>query len=79
MNDARVHTGNTKEFTHGVGAVVSEASRYYTLEPGDVISLGTPPDPAVARVGDTVRIEVEKVGSLTNPVVAGRREHRNPA
>ena len=39
-------------------------------ERGDVISLGTPPGPAVAQVGDTVRIEVERVGSLTNPVVA---------
>ena len=71
VNDAVVHTGNTKEFTHRVGQVLSEATRYYTLEPGDVISLGTPPDPAIAKVGDTVRIEVEKVGSLTNPVVAG--------
>jgi 2-keto-4-pentenoate hydratase/2-oxohepta-3-ene-1,7-dioic acid hydratase in catechol pathway len=71
VNDELVHTGNTKEFTHRVGAVVSEASRYYTLEPGDVISLGTPPGPALASVGDTVLIEIEKVGRLTNPVVAG--------
>jgi 2-keto-4-pentenoate hydratase/2-oxohepta-3-ene-1,7-dioic acid hydratase in catechol pathway len=71
VNDVLVHTGNTKEFTHRVGEVVSEATRYYTLEPGDVISLGTPPGPALAEVGDTVRIEVEKLGSLTNPVVAG--------
>jgi len=70
VNDVLVHTGTTKEFTHRVGEVVSEASRYSTLEPGDVISLGTPPGPAVAQVGDTVRIEVERVGSLTNPVVA---------
>ncbi len=79
VNDVLVHSGNTKEFTHRVGAVVSEASRYYTLEPGDLISLGTPPDPAIAKVGDTVRIEVEKVGSLTNPVVAERREDGNRA
>jgi 2-keto-4-pentenoate hydratase/2-oxohepta-3-ene-1,7-dioic acid hydratase in catechol pathway len=70
VNDVLVHSGTTKEFTHRVGAVVSEASRYATLEPGDVISLGTPPGPALATVGDTVRIEVERVGSLTNPVVA---------
>jgi 2-keto-4-pentenoate hydratase/2-oxohepta-3-ene-1,7-dioic acid hydratase in catechol pathway len=77
VNDVLVHTGNTKEFTHRVGEVVSEAGRYYTLEPGDVISLGTPPGPAIAKVGDTVRIEVEKVGNLTNPVVAGRHEGGN--
>lgn len=71
VNDALVHTGNTKGFTHRVGDVLREATRYYTLEPGDLISLGTAPDPALATVGDTVRIEIERVGSLTNPIVAG--------
>jgi 2-keto-4-pentenoate hydratase/2-oxohepta-3-ene-1,7-dioic acid hydratase in catechol pathway len=71
VNDVLVHTGNTKEFTNRVAEVLSEASRYYTLEPGDVISLGTPPGPALATVGDIVRIEVERIGSLTNPIVAG--------
>jgi len=70
VNDALVHTGNTKAFTHRVGDVLREATRFYTLEPGDLISLGTAPDPALATVGDTVRIEVERVGSLTNPIVA---------
>jgi 2-keto-4-pentenoate hydratase/2-oxohepta-3-ene-1,7-dioic acid hydratase in catechol pathway len=76
VNGEVVHTGNTSEFTHSVAEVVSEASRFHTLEPGDLISLGTPLDPAVASVGDTVRIEVEKVGSLANPIVAeaGRTE-----
>jgi 2-keto-4-pentenoate hydratase/2-oxohepta-3-ene-1,7-dioic acid hydratase in catechol pathway len=74
VNDAVVHTGNTKDFTHRIGAVVSEATRYYTLEPGDVISLGTPPGPALARVGDTARIEIERVGSLTSPIVGDARE-----
>jgi 2-keto-4-pentenoate hydratase/2-oxohepta-3-ene-1,7-dioic acid hydratase in catechol pathway len=73
VNGALVHTGNTREFTHRVGEVVSEATRFYTLEPGDVISLGTAPDPAVASVGDTVRVEVENVGSLTNRIVAEAR------
>jgi 2-keto-4-pentenoate hydratase/2-oxohepta-3-ene-1,7-dioic acid hydratase in catechol pathway len=74
VNDVLVHTGNTNEFTHPVGEVVSEAARYYTLDPGDVISLGTPPNPAIAKVGDTVRIEIEKVGSLTNLIIAGGSE-----
>jgi 2-keto-4-pentenoate hydratase/2-oxohepta-3-ene-1,7-dioic acid hydratase in catechol pathway len=73
VNEVVVHTGNTNEFTHRVGEVVSEATRYATLEPGDVISLGTPPGPVTAKVGDTVRIEVEKVGSLGNPIVAEGR------
>jgi 2-keto-4-pentenoate hydratase/2-oxohepta-3-ene-1,7-dioic acid hydratase in catechol pathway len=79
VNDAVVHTGNTKDFIHRVGEVVSEATRYHTLEPGDVISLGTPPDPGIAEVGDTVRVEIEHVGSLTNPIVAGRSAEGNGA
>ena len=65
-----VHAGNTKEFANRVGDVVSEASRFSTLHPGDLISLGTPPGPALATVGDTVRVEIERVGTLTNTVVA---------
>jgi 2-keto-4-pentenoate hydratase/2-oxohepta-3-ene-1,7-dioic acid hydratase in catechol pathway len=73
VNDVLVHSGNTKEFTNRVADVVSEASRFSTLSPGDLISLGTPPGPALARVGDTVRVEIEQVGSLINPVVAETR------
>jgi 2-keto-4-pentenoate hydratase/2-oxohepta-3-ene-1,7-dioic acid hydratase in catechol pathway len=47
---------------------VSEASRLCTLYPGDLISLGTPPNPAPIQRGDVVRIEVESVGIVINPV-----------
>ncbi|MDA8044066.1 MAG: fumarylacetoacetate hydrolase family protein [Actinomycetota bacterium] len=67
-----VHAGDTRDFTHCIGEVVSEASRFYTLEPGDVISLGTPLDPVTARVGNTVVVEVERVGALENRLVAER-------
>jgi 2-keto-4-pentenoate hydratase/2-oxohepta-3-ene-1,7-dioic acid hydratase in catechol pathway len=68
VNDEVVHEGNTKLFTHSVAETVSQASRLCTLFPGDIISLGTPPDPAPIARGDTVRIEVESVGSVINPV-----------
>ena len=48
-----------------------------TLEPGDVISTGTPAKTELARnlppfmkPGDTVKITVEKIGELVNPVAA---------
>jgi 2-keto-4-pentenoate hydratase/2-oxohepta-3-ene-1,7-dioic acid hydratase in catechol pathway len=69
INGAIVHVGNTADFTHRVEEVVSEASRYYSLDPGDVISLGTPLDPVTAMVGDTVCVEVDRVGSLVNFLV----------
>ena len=40
-----------------------------TLEPGDVISTGTPSGIAPLVAGDTVTIAVEGVGELTNPVI----------
>jgi 2-keto-4-pentenoate hydratase/2-oxohepta-3-ene-1,7-dioic acid hydratase in catechol pathway len=70
VNGAVVHTGNTAEFTHRVSEVVSEASRFYSLQPGDVISLGTPLDPMTASIGDSVSVEVERLGSLTNRLAA---------
>jgi hypothetical protein len=50
-----------------------------TLNPGDVIATGTPPGVGFSRTpprylspGDTVRVEVERVGSVTNPIVGSR-------
>ncbi len=74
VNDELVHEGNTKLFTHTVAETVSAASRLCTLFPGDLISLGTPPDPAPIDRGDTVRIEVESVGSVINPVTVTTRD-----
>jgi 2-keto-4-pentenoate hydratase/2-oxohepta-3-ene-1,7-dioic acid hydratase in catechol pathway len=39
-----------------------------TLEPGDIISTGTPSGVGPLRAGDTVTVKVEGVGELTNPV-----------
>jgi 2-keto-4-pentenoate hydratase/2-oxohepta-3-ene-1,7-dioic acid hydratase in catechol pathway len=68
VNDEVMHEGDTRFFTHSVAETVSAASRLCTLFPGDLISLGTPPDPAPIDRGDTVRIEVESVGSVISPV-----------
>jgi acylpyruvate hydrolase len=48
-----------------------------TLEPGDIISTGTPagvgifmkPEPKLLKNGDIVRIEIEKIGAIENKVV----------
>lgn len=56
--------------------VVSYISRTMTLEPGDVISTGTPggvgvfrDPPVFLKAGDLVEITIDKIGTLTNPVV----------
>src|SRR3712207_9055585 len=61
-----------------VAELVSFLSQGMTLEPGDVIITGTPPGVGMARdpqlwmkPGDEITIEIEGLGTLTNPVEAG--------
>jgi 2-keto-4-pentenoate hydratase/2-oxohepta-3-ene-1,7-dioic acid hydratase in catechol pathway len=49
--------------------MVSFASHYTTLEPGDVIAVGTP-KPCEVVAGDVVELEVEGIGTLRNRFVA---------
>ena len=57
-----------------VAAVVSFVSRWVTLEPGDILSTGTPSGVGSStgtylKAGDLVVAEVEGIGQLSNPVV----------
>ena len=68
----------TANLIFGVDEIVSYASQTMTLEPGDLVLTGTPAGVGVFRdpqrllqPGDEVTIEIEGIGSLTNPVVAG--------
>lgn len=68
---------NTRELIFGVPELIEYLSRFITLEPGDIISTGTPAGvglgrtpPRWLRAGDEVVIEVDQVGVLRNPVVA---------
>jgi 2-keto-4-pentenoate hydratase/2-oxohepta-3-ene-1,7-dioic acid hydratase in catechol pathway len=68
----------TANLIFGVDDVIAYASQTTTLEPGDLILTGTPAGVGVFRdpqrllePGDEVTIEIEGLGSLTNPVVAG--------
>lgn len=61
--------GNTSQFMHTVGEIVEYVSRVMTLLPGDVILTGTPAGVGPMLPGDRVTVEIEGIGSLTNPVV----------
>lgn len=63
--------GSTADFVFGVGELVSFISSVMTLLPGDVILTGTPAGVGPIEVGDRVEVEVEGIGVLVNPVVAG--------
>jgi 2-keto-4-pentenoate hydratase/2-oxohepta-3-ene-1,7-dioic acid hydratase in catechol pathway len=68
----------TANLIFGIDEIISYASQTMTFEPGDLILTGTPAgvgvfrDPQrLLRPGDDVTIEIERIGTLTNPVVAG--------
>ena len=57
---------NTSDLGHKVGKLVEFISRYFTLEPGDVIMTGTPAHPGPMRDGAEYTVEIEGIGQLTN-------------
>jgi 2-keto-4-pentenoate hydratase/2-oxohepta-3-ene-1,7-dioic acid hydratase in catechol pathway len=62
--------GSTAEMVHGVAELVSAISQVTTLLPGDVILTGTPAGVGPLSDGQKVRVEIEGIGVLENPVVA---------
>ncbi|MGF1470635.1 MAG: fumarylacetoacetate hydrolase family protein [Rubrobacteraceae bacterium] len=77
LNGEIVQDGTTEKMIFSVAEIVSFLSTGMTLEPGDIILTGTPPGVGAARDpqvflkdGDEVSIEIEGLGTLTNPVRA---------
>ena len=62
----------TDHFIHDIPTTVSFISQYITLHPGDLIFTGTPGKTTEIKPGDVVEVELEGVGVLRNPVVAGK-------
>lgn len=59
----------TSDLIFDVPTLLEFITHYMTLEPGDVVSTGTPSGVANLTPGDVVEIEIEKIGALSNPVV----------
>jgi len=75
INGKVVQEGNTSNLIFSVASAVAWLSRTVTLEPGDIIATGTPagvggPQGIFLRDGDTVEVEIDGLGVLTNPVRA---------
>ena len=77
LNGQLIQESNTDEMIFGVAEIVAHASSVLTLEPGDLILTGTPSGVGIFRTpkvslapGDVVEVEVERVGSVSSPVVA---------
>lgn len=77
VNDEVMQDSNTSLMIFTVPELIQFISTLVTLEPGDVISTGTPEGTGAARgiflkKGDLVRIRVERIGELINPVESER-------
>ncbi len=82
LNGQRMQTGNTKTMIFSVAKIVSYVSQFMTLEPGDVITTGTPPGvgmgikkngqaaPVYLRPGDVVTLGIDGLGEQRQQVLA---------
>ena len=77
VNGVRMQTGNTKTMIFDVATIVSYCSMLMTLEPGDIITTGTPPgvglgkkpNPVFLKPGDVMTLGLEKLGEQQQTVV----------
>jgi 2-keto-4-pentenoate hydratase/2-oxohepta-3-ene-1,7-dioic acid hydratase in catechol pathway len=72
VNGEQVRSARRSEYRFGAGEVIAEVTRYLTLLPGDVVSLGTSDGYENFDDGDTVAVEIEGIGSLTTEVALGQ-------
>lgn len=72
VNGETKQDDNTSALIHNIPKTVSYISQYVTLQPGDLIFTGTPGKTSAIKPGDVCEVELEGVGILRNPVVAGR-------
>jgi 2-keto-4-pentenoate hydratase/2-oxohepta-3-ene-1,7-dioic acid hydratase in catechol pathway len=76
VNGKTMQDSNTSDMIFSTARIVALLSEFMTLEPGDLIATGTPSGvaharkpPAWMKAGDTVEVEIEGIGVLSNPVV----------
>ena len=75
LNGRRMQHSSTRHLIFTVPEIIAYISQVFTIEPGDVVSTGTPSGvgfarkpPVFLKPGDRVRIEIERLGVLENPV-----------
>ncbi|MEG3768693.1 fumarylacetoacetate hydrolase family protein, partial [Alteromonas sp. 14N.309.X.WAT.G.H12] len=75
VNGTRMQTGSTKTMVYKVPFLIHYISQFMSLQPGDIISTGTPPGvglgmtpPRYLKEGDTIRLEIENLGQQQQSV-----------
>ena len=70
MNGEIRQAAQTSDMVFGVAELIEYITEFMTLLPGDVLLTGTPEGVGRLSDGDVVEVEVEGIGTLSNPVVA---------
>ena len=78
VNGKRVQDGNTRTMIFTVAEIIAYCSQFMTLEPGDIITTGTPPgvgmgqkpEPWYLKAGDVVTLGIEKLGEQRQDFIA---------
>ena len=63
--------GSVQDMIFQLDVIISYITSFMTLEPGDLIATGTPPGVGPLTPGNIVRVEIDGIGVLENPVIQG--------
>ena len=76
VNDKRIQTGNTNKMIFNVYHIVSYLSKFMSLQPGDIITTGTPPGVGMGKkpqvflkAGDKIKLSIDNLGEQNSKVV----------
>ena len=76
LNGKRMQTGNTSTMIFNVDVIVSYVSKFMSLQPGDIISTGTPPGVGMGmkpqvflKPGDEMKLGIEGLGEQTQKTI----------
>ena len=85
VNGRRFQSGNTSTMVFGVAHLISYLSQYLSLQPGDIISTGTPPGvgmgqrpPIYLSAGDSIVLGIQGLGVQRQTVVADNSQYPTP-
>ncbi|GAG89015.1 unnamed protein product, partial [marine sediment metagenome] len=69
LNGEIKQSSNTKNLLFNVPEILHYISKFFTMEPGDIIATGTPSGISPIKPGDLIEATIEKIGTLSNPVI----------
>ena len=81
LNGRRMQAGNTRTMIFGVANLIAHVSQFITLEPGDILTTGTPPgvgmgikpEPVFLQPGDEMRLGIAGLGEQRQQVLAWKQ------